>query len=557
MTIILGLTTSHHDGAISLVVDGKLKGAISKERYTRVKKDGYGNDRDLIIKFLQEHNLQPKDIDYVAFSDDTQLVKSETQQYIKFYKNEKNFQPEKSITMTSPHHEVEAEIDGRKIPAYQVQHQLSHCAYTFFTSNKKNAVCVSMDASGPDPLCSSIIAKGEDTKIEIIKFPELQIGNFYNMMTPYIGLGPGLFKAGSLMGLASYGEPNDFAKEKWQECKEYDMRTRPFIEEERKGYDYELTWLELTGGIPNNHDEKFFKKDSDKAKEIAASVQYIFEKVILDEIKKVYEETKNFHEDNICLTGGSFLNCNVNTLIKDETNFKTINLSPACGDDGLAAGAALYVAHHILKLPRKKYKPKEVMYLGGKYDVPKNIGEKYEPKKIAKLLSEGKVIAWFQGRSEFGPRALGNRSLLADPRNPNMRDHLNFNVKHREWFRPYAPSVLAEKSKDWFDFDDDSPYMLFTMNVKKPKKVPAITHVDGTARIQTVRKEDNPRYYELIQEFEKITKVPMILNTSLNGNGEPILETPEDAFNFLKKAECDLLVIEDRVIKKEDLNDQK
>ena len=235
--------------------------------------------------------------------------------------------------------------------------------------------------------------------------------------------------------------------------------------------------------------------------------------------------------------------------LKLDSPFKNIHLLPACGDDGLAVGSAMYLAHHYYDAPRQRYEPHEYMYLGRRYAVPP-AGEPYDAMTVARELSEGKIVAFFREGSEFGPRALGHRSILADPRNPQMKDILNQRVKRREWFRPFAPVVLSEKANEWFEIDFESKLMLFIAPIRCPEKIPAISHVDGSARLQTLQRQDNPVLYDLIEKFDGLTGVPILLNTSLNVNNEPLVETPQDALNFFNNAEVDLLVLEDRVLRK-------
>lgn len=533
MSIILGFH-GDHDGSLALVKDGKLIGAMSKERYTRIKKNHNGNDESFIKYFLNHFNITLEDITHVALCDDW-INDDDT--FIKFHKDNYLI---KSIGSThlkgKEYNELVASFNGKKVPAFHVQHHLSHCAYAFYTSNFQNAVCLSMDSSYGFPIDSSIVAVGEGNKIKILRCPNLFVGNFYDKMTERLGLGIGLFKAGTLMGLASYGKVKPNVKDNWQEY---------------SGDNYDASWSKISGFDENT---VFYEsgKDSPEAMDIAASTQYVFEEAVLAEVKKIFKETKKTNHGNICLSGGSFLNCNVNTKIALETDFKNVSISPACGDDGLAIGSALYVAHNLLGYDRIKYTNSQLMYLGPEHKFPK-IGSPLNMKFVAKMLQEGKIIALYQGRSEFGPRALGNRSILANPAIKGMKDILNSRVKFREWFRPFAPSVLVEKYSDWFDLPFESPFMLYTCLVKNPELIPAVTHVDNTARIQTVRREDNPRYYDIINEFYKLTKIPLLLNTSLNINGEPIVETPLDALRFLKESDVDALILEDCLILKEEI----
>jgi carbamoyltransferase len=271
----------------------------------------------------------------------------------------------------------------------------------------------------------------------------------------------------------------------------------------------------------NKHPHELsFKESAD----LAATIQELLQESIL----RVVRDIPNTYSDkNLCLSGGSFLNCMTNTAIKRTGLFDSIHHFPACGDDGNAVGSALYVAHHIFNEPRSSYKSQDIAYLGRKR-------EYIEPdyNEVASMIADGKIVAWFMGSSEYGPRALGNRSILADPRTYHNREKINFAVKNREWFRPLAPAVLEEHVSEWFDLDGPSPFMLYTSQVLQPEKIPAVTHVDGSARHQTVTEESNLPLYRLIKRFYEITGVPVIMNTSLNGAAQPILETEEQALEF-------------------------
>jgi carbamoyltransferase len=289
------------------------------------------------------------------------------------------------------------------------------------------------------------------------------------------------------------------------------------------------------------------RSESPLARDIAASIQYIFEMCVVRAAVLLHERTQKYNGGNLCLSGGAFLNPNANMQVKLKTPFRHIHLFPAYGDDGTAAGAAMYVTHHFGRIPRIPYEPREYMFLGKQYSVPQ-VGTAYNAREIARALSNGKIVAWFQGRSEFGPRALGHRSILADPRNPDMKDTINSRVKHREWYRPFAPVVPSERAAEWFEIDFESKLMLFIARILQPEKIPAVSHVDGSARLQTLQRDDNPVLYDLLKEFDSLTGVPLLLNTSLNGNGEPLVETPQDAINFFNRSPVDILVSEDRVL---------
>ena len=470
MANILGLNFGH-DGSVCLVKDGKLVSAVSTERITGVKKQPTFTD-DVINYVLDSGGLTIDDIDIAATNDVNQQI----------------FGNEHEIT--------EIEIQGRKIKTYVISHHLAHCASVFYTSPFDKAHCFSMDCSMGKPQANSLVAYGNGNKLICQYCPGEMVGVLYGEVTEKLGLGSALHKAGTTMGLASYGEPFDF-------------------------------------------DYKSYQDDIKHKMNVAASVQDLFENKVLNVLNDIDRKS-----DNLCLSGGSFLNCNANSRVVKETTFKNVHHFPACGDDGTSVGSALYVSHHFLNEPRHTYETQELCYTGRDYQ-----SQPFDYDYIASELSKGKIIGLFQGRSEFGPRALGNRSILADPRNFHNRELINHVVKNREWFRPFAPVVLEECYQDWFDFPVPSPYMLYTAQVKQPDKIPAVTHVDGSARFQTVTEQSNRDYYNIIKSFGNLTGVPVLLNTSLNGNGMPILETEEDAKNFFKESNLDMMIVNGIVYK--------
>jgi carbamoyltransferase len=361
----------------------------------------------------------------------------------------------------------------------------------------------------------------------------------YAEFTHYNGIGSALYKAGSMMGLASYGTVSEKIKNNLNKYVEDSYFGLKNSKEDRNYNEYYLNlWKDIS-----KEEETFTKniKKNKKIMNISADIQYIFENSIIDVINNIDNKKIN----NLCLSGGSMLNCNANTLIKQKTKFENIHHFPACGDDGTSVGAALYVAHHIYDEPRYKYNNKDIMYLGKKY-------EYIEPdySYLASQISHGKIVAWFMGASEFGPRALGGRSIIADPRSFHSREIINFLIKDREWFRPIAPVVLEEECKEWFDFQGTSPFMLYTAKVLKPDIVPGITHIDGTARMQTINEETNLPYFKLIKEFYNQTGVPMLINTSLNGHAKPMVETEEDALDFFNNSDIDILVLNGKILTK-------
>ena len=464
MANILGLNFGH-DGSVCLVKDGRLEFAIATERISKIKKQ-QGFTDEIINYVLDSCRITLDDIDCVATNDFKQEVFGN--QYL----------VDKIV------------IQGKEFKCYIISHHLSHCASAYYTSPYDKAYCFSMDCSMGKPEANSLIAYGEGKKLMAMYCPAEMVGVLYGEVTEKLGLGPALHKAGTTMGLASYGTPFDFDYQSYTDEIKHKMN-------------------------------------------VAASVQDLFEKKVLNVLSELDDKT-----DNLCLSGGSFLNCNANSKVVMYSKFKNVHHFPACGDDGTSVGSALYVAHHILGESRHDYQQKDLCYTGREYQ-----SQTPDYEYIAKQLADGKIIGFFQGRSEFGPRALGNRSILADPRNFHNRELINHVVKNREWFRPFAPVTLEECYQDWFDFPIPSPYMLYTAQVKQSEKIPAVTHVDGSARFQTATEESNKHYYEIIKAFGNLTGVPVLLNTSLNGNGQPILETEEDAREFYKNSNLDMMVV--------------
>ena len=586
--VILGLTLGH-DAAVSVLKDGKLVTSISCERIYREKKTSFINWL-VIDHVLNSANVSFDDVDYIAIGGyDKWAMKDE---FIKIYYNDSlNDYPfpngphsetkfgydvikdnwlVKPITdrWTYPFIEVNVVIEDTFVkPGYLVNHQTAHASSAHYTSPFDKSVILTLDGSGEYPEKSGSYHYGDNDRLEYMGAPNTLIGVFYDRMTDYISLGPGLTKAGTLMGLSSYGKPNEMAINKWEEFIKPDTDSLTATDTQyyyymgskligRPPYSYR-PWvgkdLELLNKKPSDSSPytllERHEVDTEIGMNAAASVQHIFEKTVLKVVDDLYELTKDFNGGNLCLAGGSFLNCNANYKILKESKFDNIFIYPAAGDDGLAAGAALFTYHHLNGNDKEKYTNSEIVYTGGEY-YDDTIGEDYDVSVIAKLISESKIIAWYQGKSEYGPRALGNRSFIANPADPNMKDILNSRVKFREWFRPFAPSVLEEYCQDYFDIDVPTPFMLYTCPVKNKELVPSITHIDGTARVQTVNKDDNPKYYELIKEVEKFTGIPMVLNTSLNVNGQPIVETIEDALDLFEKSDIDGIVINNRMILK-------
>ncbi len=532
---ILGFNGSH-DASVCLVKDGRLLGTITKERITRIKKHNNGNVDSLVNMLLARFEVHIEDIRYVSFCDD--IIPGDSNNLKVLEHNDKNYfrvnngiSPQAQTcsnivgTGTATHELFDLTLPSRHTKGCQVGHHLGHGSYSFFTSPFEKAVILSLDGS-PHDYCRWMT--GNKRGIKLFDFDQIHVNILYDRVASGLLNEIAIYSAGKMMGMASYGDLLPTFK-----------------------YDYEAfnhnDFLAVEGSLICKLERTFTNKMN-----VAHTIQHIFENVIVDSLNKLPDKLVKEHDYNLCLSGGSFLNCNVNTLIKRNTKFKNIHISPACGDDGLSVGSALYVAHTILGYPREEYTNKDLMYSGSNYSIPKIENTMpYNADFIASEIAKGKIVALYQGSSEFGPRALGNRSILADPRCPKMRDYLNNEVKKREWYRPYGASVLEDHTSEWFDWDGPSPFMLFTCQVKKPDLVPAITHVDGSCRIQTVNTETNNRFYEIISEFYKQTGVPLLLNTSFNTSSEPIVETPEDALKTFNNMKINILVMEDRVLIKD------
>jgi carbamoyltransferase len=548
MANILGLHYGH-DGSACVVVDGKLVSAISSERLVkpedfspevvshpdfRIKK--FTGVTDKVIEYvLEKANIGYDDIDFIALS---HYYEDDSYDTLKLYSgtvaNNRKISKISPCKLVGDQTKLIGVIKGRSIPTYVLPHHLCHAASAYYTSNQESAVCFTLDSSGGDYECNNLVAIGNGNKLETKEFPGLMIGNGYTEFTHALGLGQAFLSAGKTMGLASYGEPNDLLIDHIDEYVKDSYKPKFFREH------FENLFWQWSDGLYDQ--ENLYK--TKKGMHLAASIQLLFEKSIIDAINKF---VKPIGIKNLCLSGGSFLNCNVNALIKKDGFFDNIHLYPACGDDGLSVGAALYVSHHILDEDRYTYTFSDLAYLGS----PSKELSDEDYTILASALNSGDIIAWYSGQSEFGPRALGHRSLLADPRSYHNREKLNFLVKNREWFRPFAPVVLEEEAHNWFEPGDPSKYMLFTQKVLQPEKVPAITHVDGTARMQTINEKDNPGYYKLVKRFYEVTGVPMLINTSFNGNGQPIVETKDDALSlFYNNEAIDLLVIDGEIFRK-------
>ena len=587
MKTIIGISAFYHDSAATILVNGKIIAAAQEERFTRKKHDS-SYPFHAIEFVLNYANLKLDDVDQVIFFEKP-FLKFERllETYVAFapkgfksfclampiWLKDKLFQ--KKILFNELKRHDKNFKDEKKI--FFSDHHLSHAASAFFPSPFEDAIVLTADGVGEWATTTVAIGRGNNLEIKKeIHFPH-SLGLLYSAFTYYNG-----FKVNSgeykLMGLAPYGRPiyEDKIVNNLIDIKD-DGSFR--LDQSFFNYASGLTMTSekfhnLFGANPRNSiKEKLTQFHMD----IAASIQKVTEDIMIKIAKSLKEE---FNLPNLCLAGGVALNCVANGKILKEKIFDKIWVQPAAGDAGGSLGAALALWHIEQNNPRKVNLRDDMQgsYLGPEYSQIqieeqldkvgakyKNLSEEDLIDKTSTDLSLGEAVGWFQGRMEFGPRALGGRSILGDPRSSEMQKNLNLKVKYRESFRPFAPSVLKEDLSDWFDISEDSPYMLMVANINKDKaismseeqkklfgidklnikrsEIPAVTHVDYSARIQTVHKETNEKYYKLIQKFKEKTNCPVIVNTSFNVRGEPIVNTPLDAFNCFMGTELDKLVI--------------
>ena len=562
----LGISCYYHDSAAALLKDGHVIAAVEEERFSRKKFDD-GYPKMAIDWCLNECAISPEQIDSVAFYD---------KPILKFERLLDNYiavapRGMYSFLDTIPKwlhkrlwikNEIKNHLKGFNGNIIFPEHHMSHAAYAFYTSQFDESAILTIDGVGEWSTASFGIAK--NNKIQLtndIRWPH-SLGLFYSAFTYFLGfrVNEGEYK---LMGLSSYGKPKyyDLIKENLIDVKNdgsihLNMKYFAFT------YDKVMTnenFAQLFGIPPRKEDQKTEQIHYD----IGASAQKVLEDVLLKMVNHIHSKTKM---KNLCIGGGVALNGVANYKVLKNGPFDNVHIPPSPGDGGSAVGCAqyLYFVHNNKKRIIENNHSKliqENVYVGPSYSNEKIIKfldsnnikyEKFEKqsllKKTAQLISTGNIVGWYQGKMEWGPRALGNRSILADPRNASMKDILNEKIKHRESFRPFAPSVLEEYASEYFDIDIPSPYMLMVAKVKKPEIIPAVTHVDGTGRLQTVSNYANPLYYDLINEFFKITGVPVIINTSMNVMGEPIVNTPEQAYQMIVKTDMDCLVLGNNLI---------
>jgi len=593
LTSILGISAFYHDSAASILIDGEIIAAAQEERFTRKKHDANYpfNAIEFVLKFAK---LKLSEVDHIVFFEKPFLkferlletyVAFAPKGFLSFSKampiwiKEKLFQKNLLFNKLKTHDENFKSDEN----IFFSEHHLSHAASAFYPSPFTEAIVLTADGVGE--WATTTVAIGKDENLDIVKeihFPH-SLGLLYSAFTYYTG-----FKVNSgeykLMGLAPYGSPIYVEKI----MKLIDIKEDGSFRLDQNYFNY-ATGLTMTN---KNFEDLFGQKPRDPKKnnltqfhmDLAASIQKITEEIMIKLAKSLREE---YEIENLCLAGGVALNCVANGKLFKEKIFKNIWVQPAAGDAGGSLGAALALWYAELGHKRSVVSKDQMKgsYLGDEFSQTeienelKQLGAKfvtlnYEQliDKTAELISKENAIGWFQGRMEFGPRALGNRSIIGDPRSDSMQKILNLKVKYRESFRPFAPSILKEDVEEWFNFNGDSPYMLMVADINSKKKIemtesqkklfgidklnvkrseiPAVTHVDYSARLQTVNRDTNSKYYDLISKFKEKTSCPVIINTSFNVRGEPIVHSPTDAFNCFMGTDLDYLVIGNCILDK-------
>ncbi len=571
---IIGINAYHADSSACIIKDQNLIFAIEEERLRRIKH--WAGFPILSIKnCLEVAKINLSDVDYICINSNPKVniikkiihilkYRPSIKLIINKFRNKKKNQNIKNIIKREFTND---EFRGKII---NIEHHDAHLASTFFVSPFKEACVVSIDGFGD--FTSTAWGFGHNTEIEVkerIHFPH-SLGIFYQSITQFLGFK----KYGDeykVMGLAPYGKP-----------KYKDKLKKVLILEDQGKFKLNLNYFKFhksntdfkwdNGKVSFNdlYSNKLIdllgkERDEDENidqfhKDIAQSAQSLYEDAFINILNETYKIYKN---ENICISGGCGMNSVANGKITKHTPFKNVYIQPAAGDAGGALGASYYTWHTVLK-NKERFEMKHAYY-GNSFDnkiiekIIKNENNKlkdqncnlkfYEnfnelTEKVVNLISNGNVVGWFQDRMEWGPRALGNRSILADPRNPKMKNILNSKIKRRESFRPFAPSILKEQVSEWFEIDDDVPFMMKVFQIKEKKRsiIPAVTHIDGSGRLQTVYKDRNEKYYNLIKQFYKISKVPILLNTSFNEN-EPIINRPDEALNCFLRTKMDVLAL--------------
>jgi carbamoyltransferase len=589
----LGISCFYHDAAAALLKDGELVAAAEEERFTRKKHD-FGFPLHAIRFCLEREGITSDELDNVIFYEKPflkfeRILMTAFQTYPRSWSVFKESMVTWLLDKLWIKSILREKLGIKKEKVLFSGHHLSHAASSFFCSPYEEAAILTVDGVGEWTTATMGIGKGNSIKIlKEIQFPH-SLGLLYSAFTAFLGfkVNEGEYK---VMGMAPYGEPKymdkvhkliriandgsfwldmDYFSFHYSTQKTFNSKFESLFGKPRDPNGFFFTpsmeYPTYYGEKPSN-----FKEEGERNQyyaDVAASIQAVTEEILLKMAVSLHRETRL---PKLCLAGGVALNSVANGRILRETPFDELYIHPAAGDGGGAIGAALYAYHSLQGKPRKFVM--EHAYWGKNYDhneIKRFLNDKgvsYEYleddealfERIIESLQKGKIIGWFQGRFEWGPRALGNRSILADPRKAEMKDIVNMKIKFREPFRPFAPAVLIERTEEFFDLENaqvhyPARFMLYVVNVKESKRdqIPAITHVDGTGRLQTISRTANPRYYRLIEKFGEATGIPLLLNTSFNLKGEPIVNTPENAFQTFMKSGMDELVLERYIIRKE------
>ncbi|NUP90559.1 MAG: carbamoyltransferase [Candidatus Sumerlaeia bacterium] len=561
MTAVLGISSHYHDSAAALVVDGALVAAAQEERFTRRKHDPEFPVH-AIQYCLREAGLTAKQIDHVGFYDKPflkfeRLMASYMAHWPWGWRSFREAMPLWLRNKLWIRRQIRSALDFDG-PIHFNVHHMSHAASAFLVSPFEEAAILTLDGVGEWGTTTMGVGRGTQiTLTHEIKFPH-SLGLLYSAMTHYVG-----FKVNSgeykLMGLAPNGRPAFVS----QLREVIDIRDDGSFALDMRHFDYPWAlrmtnrrWDRLFGGPRRSPETPLSQRDAD----LARSMQVITEEVMLRAARHLREITGMRH---LCLAGGVALNCVANAVVLREAGYDDLWIQPAAGDAGGAIGVAFTIWNTALGHPRTHVM--KHAYLGPAYNndqirasleargaVFEHLPDEELFPRVAQMIADGLVIGWYSGWMEFGPRALGSRSILADARDPGMKDRLNEKIKLREGFRPFAPAVLEEEVSNWFELDRPSPYMLLTAQVREDRRtVPSITHVDGSARLQTVSRETSPRFHGLISAFHRLTGCPVIINTSFNVRGEPIVNTPDDAYRCFMRTGMDVLVLRNHLLIKE------
>ena len=575
MTAILGLNAYHGDAAAALLIDGELVAAAEEERFNRVKH--CAGFPDLAAAWcLADAGLTPGDLDHVAVARDPKanlgrkllrtIRHGASARYLKArLENAAKVRDVKSALAQA------LRVDPGELRAelHNVEHHQAHVASAFFVSPFEDAAILSVDGFGD--FASTMLAEGHGSRFTVLDrvlFPH-SLGIFYTAITQWLGF-PKYGDEGKVMGLAPYGDA-DRHLARMHDLVRLDGSLfelgLDYFTHDKEGVD--MTWDEASPTIGRIYSDRMIEafgppreprsELTETHEDVAAALQAMLEEAYLHLLRDLWDRTRI---PNVCLAGGVALNAVVNGRIRPETPFEEVYVQPAAGDSGTAVGSAYWVWNQ--DLGRARSFVMEHAYTGPGYsdeDCAEAIaaaglrGERLDDDAlfpaVAERIAAGDVVGWFQGRMEFGPRALGNRSIVTDPRRHDMKDILNARIKHREPFRPFAPSVLAERAGEWYEQDYTSPFMIlvYKTRIDKREKVPAVNHVDDTGRLQTVEERLSPRYYKLISAFDELSGVPIVLNTSFNEN-EPIVMTPQEAIDTFQKTKMDVLVLGNYVVRR-------